>query len=125
MFHGIWPPGHNSTDYDRFYSTKPGEVYKVTQFQSYYEPYTIFRKDGPPWCASMSFRCVLCFAERRVGIRCDERFIGYGGNKAACLFEMYLSGMSFHVLSDHFIIHQNHLYEENARKNEVRSFVLP
>lgn len=53
--------------------------------------------------------------------RCDERFVGYGGNKAACLFEMYLSGMSFYVLSDHFLIHQNHLYEENARKNEVSS----
>ena len=53
--------------------------------------------------------------------RCDERFVGYGGNKAACLFEMYLSGTSYFVLTDHFIIHQNHLYEETARKNEVRS----
>ena len=51
--------------------------------------------------------------------RCDERFTGYGGNKAACLFEMYLSGISFHVLSDHFLIHQSHLYEEEARKSEV------
>lgn len=51
--------------------------------------------------------------------RCDERFVGYGGNKAACLFEMYLSGISYYVLADHFIIHQNHLYEEAARKNEV------
>lgn len=53
-------------------------------------------------------------------VRCDERFVGYGGNKAACLFEMYLSGISFYVLSDHFIIHQNHLYEERARKDERR-----
>lgn len=52
--------------------------------------------------------------------RCDERFVGYGGNKAACVFEMYLSGVSLHVLADHFIIHQNHLYEEMARKNERR-----
>jgi len=51
--------------------------------------------------------------------RCDERFTGYGGNKAACLFEMYLSGISFYVLSDHFLIHQSHLYEEEARKSEV------
>ncbi|XP_006461230.1 hypothetical protein AGABI2DRAFT_204862 [Agaricus bisporus var. bisporus H97] len=100
MFHRVWAPGHNSTDYDRFYSAKPGEIYKVTQFHSAYEPYTIFRKDGPPWC--------------------DERFIGYGGNKAACIYEMYLSGISFYVLSDHFIIHQNHLYEEKTRKNERR-----
>ena len=51
--------------------------------------------------------------------RCDERFTGYGGNKAACLFEMYLSGISFYVLSDHFLIHQSHLYEEEARRSEV------
>ena len=47
--------------------------------------------------------------------RCDERFAGYGANKAACLFEMYLSGVSFYVLSDHFLIRQSHTYEEEAR----------
>ena len=56
--------------------------------------------------------------------RCDERFTGYGGNKAACLFEMYLSGISFYVLGDHFLIHQNHLYEEEARPSEVTLFVI-
>ena len=52
--------------------------------------------------------------------RCDERFMGYGGNKAACLYEMYLSGMSFFVLADHFLVHQSHAYEEAARRLEVR-----
>lgn len=52
--------------------------------------------------------------------RCDERFTGYGANKAACLFEMYLSGVSFYVLADHFVIHQSHTYEEQARREEVR-----
>ncbi|KAF8622755.1 hypothetical protein AX15_006845 [Amanita polypyramis BW_CC] len=98
MFHTAWTPGHNSTDYPRYYTASVGEVYKVTRYQSAYEPYIIFKKEGPPWC--------------------DERFIGYGGNKAACLFEMYLSGISLYVLADHFIIHQNHLYEEMARKSE-------
>ena len=56
--------------------------------------------------------------------RCDERFTGYGGNKAACLFEMYLSGISFYVLSDHFLVHQSHAYEEEARKSEVSSYRL-
>ncbi|CAA7259022.1 unnamed protein product [Cyclocybe aegerita] len=98
MFHASWGPGHNSTDYKHFYSARSGEVYKVTRYQSAYEPYIILKRDGPPWC--------------------DERFIGYGGNKAACLFEMYLSGISYYVLADHFIIHQNHLYEESARKTE-------
>jgi len=68
-----------------------------------------------------SFECGSPITMRKT--RCDERFVGYGGNKAACLYEMYLSGMSFYVLSDHFIIHQNHLYEENARKNEVSPLV--
>jgi len=51
--------------------------------------------------------------------RCDERFIGYGGNKAACLFETYLSGVSYSVLADDFIIHQSHAYAEDARNHEV------
>jgi hypothetical protein len=114
MFHSGWPVGHNSTDYPRYFSSPPGEIYKVTEYQPAYEPYVIFKKDGPPWfvlAKSTSRGADLC--------RCDERFVGYGGNKAACLFEMHLWGMSFYVLSDHFIVHQNHAYEETARKNEV------
>ncbi|KAJ6576833.1 glycosyltransferase family 49 protein [Mycena sp. CBHHK59/15] len=98
MFHASWALGHNATDYPRFYTAPPGEVYKVTNYQAAYEPYVVFRRDGPPWC--------------------DERFVGYGGNKAACLLEMYLSGVSFYVLADHFVVHQNHAYEESARKAE-------
>nr|GAT57821.1 predicted protein [Mycena chlorophos] len=98
MFHASWAPGHSSTDYDRFLAAPAGEIYKVTKYQSAYEPYVVFKRDGPPWC--------------------DERFVGYGGNKAACLFEMYLSGISYYVLADHFLIHQNHLYEETARRVE-------
>jgi len=63
----------------------------------------------------------LCYPVLIGRSRCDERFVGYGGNKAACLFEMYLSGISFYVLADHFIIHQNHLYQETVRKTEVES----
>ncbi|KAI0313020.1 glycosyl-transferase for dystroglycan-domain-containing protein [Amylostereum chailletii] len=99
-FHASWGPGHNSTDYRRLYSTRPGEIYRVTEYQSAYEPYVIVKKDIGAWC--------------------DERFTGYGGNKAACLFEMYISGVSFYVLSDHFLIHQSHAYEEQARKSERR-----
>ena len=92
----------------------------MTQYQAGYEPYVVVRKDAGGWCVSLprqgsqpgcSYTCVCG--------RCDERFTGYGGNKAACLFEMYLSGVSFYVLSDHFLIHQSHTYEEEARKNEV------
>ncbi|KAI0251142.1 glycosyl-transferase for dystroglycan-domain-containing protein [Lactifluus subvellereus] len=99
-FHASFVAGHNSTDYRRFYAAKPGEIYKVTQYQPAYEPYVVVKKDAAGWC--------------------DERFTGYGGNKAACLFEMYLSGVSFYVLSDHFLIHQSHAYEEEARRSERR-----
>ncbi|KAI0771021.1 glycosyl-transferase for dystroglycan-domain-containing protein [Trametes elegans] len=101
-FHASWAPGHNSTDYEKYYSLAPGShaVYKVEQYQSAYEPYVITSK-RVSWC--------------------DERFAGYGGNKAACLFEMYLSGVSFYVLSDHFLIHQSHKYEEEARREERKS----
>ncbi|KAI9508561.1 glycosyl-transferase for dystroglycan-domain-containing protein [Russula earlei] len=96
-FHASFAAGHSSTDYRRFYAAKPGEIYKAIQYQPAYEPYVVVRKDAG---------------------RCDERFTGYGGNKAACLFEMYLSGVSFYVLSDHFLIHQSHTYEEEARRSE-------
>jgi glycosyltransferase-like protein LARGE len=49
MFHAAWSPGHNSTDYERYYAAAPGEIYKVTQYQSAYEPYVIVKKEGPPW----------------------------------------------------------------------------
>ncbi|KAJ3540167.1 hypothetical protein NM688_g6262 [Phlebia brevispora] len=98
-FHSSWAPGHNSTDYPRYFSIPPGtgEIYKVSTYQSAYEPYVITSK-RVSWC--------------------DERFTGYGGNKAACLFEMYLSGVSFYVMSDHFLIHQSHKYEEEVRREE-------
>jgi hypothetical protein len=49
VFHRSWPVGHSSTDYNRFYATPPGEVYPVTEYQSAYEPYVIFRKDAVSW----------------------------------------------------------------------------
>jgi glycosyltransferase-like protein LARGE len=100
MFHKSWAPGHGSTNYTRYYEALPGQVYRATSYTHSYEPYVIFKKQGTPFC--------------------DERFIGYGGNKAACLFELYLSGVSFYVLPDDFLIHQSHAYAEKARKHERR-----
>ena len=60
IFHDFFPKGHNSTDYEQWYKSE--EVYKVTAYQHSYEPYAILKKEGTPWC--------------------DERFIGYGANKA-------------------------------------------
>ncbi|GAA93578.1 glycosyltransferase family 49 protein [Mixia osmundae IAM 14324] len=100
MFHKSWAPGHGSTNYTRFYESKEGEIYRVHGYTHSYEPYIIYKREGTPYC--------------------DERFIGYGGNKAACLYELFLSGVSFWVLPDDFLIHQSHAYAEKARKHERR-----
>lgn len=100
MFHRSWEAGHNNTDYVRYYTALPGAVYRVTEYQAAYEPYIIFRRDALAWC--------------------DERFVGYGANKAACVFELHLAGTALYVLADHFLIHQTHAYAEAARKHEVR-----
>lgn len=49
MFHASWAPGHNSTDYEKFYAAPPGDIYAVMKYQPAYEPYVIFKKTGPPW----------------------------------------------------------------------------
>ncbi|KAF9386017.1 hypothetical protein CPB97_004206 [Podila verticillata] len=95
-FHDFFPKGHNATDYEKWYVSDA--VYKVTAYQHSYEPYVILKKEGTPWC--------------------DERFVGYGANKAACLFEIYISGIDYYVLPQDFVIHQSHPYKEETRKQE-------
>jgi len=95
MFHTAWFKGHGATNYSNYYQAD--DVFKVKQYQPHYEPYVIFPKKSP-WC--------------------DERFIGYGANKAACLFEIYISGIDYWVLPDDFVIHQTHEYPETARRFE-------
>ncbi|CAO3686090.1 unnamed protein product [Rhizopus stolonifer] len=97
MFHSFWLPGHAPTDYERW-TLFEQEIYPVTTYQHSYEPYVIFKNQGSPWC--------------------DERFAGYGSNKAACLYELYISGVSYHVLPNEFIIHQTHAYPDQARNVE-------
>ncbi|KAG2178767.1 hypothetical protein INT43_001613 [Umbelopsis isabellina] len=96
MFHRSWQRGHGSTDYNKWYESD-GE-YVVTEYNYSYEPYIIYKKEGSPWC--------------------DERFIGYGANKAACLYEIYLSGIDYWILPNDFLIHQTHFYLEDTRKKE-------
>lgn len=50
MFHASWAAGHNSTNYEKFYTAPPGSIYRVVQYQASYEPYVIFKREGPPWC---------------------------------------------------------------------------
>ncbi|KAF9956065.1 hypothetical protein BGZ70_010039 [Mortierella alpina] len=121
VFHDSFPPGHAATDTPRWMRMNPdapspgsrwmvderqnyleheaeGErPYKVTNFEPKYEPYIILKREGTPWC--------------------DERFVGYGANKAACLFEIYISGIDFWVMPQDFLIHQYHDYPTTNRKN--------
>ncbi|KAF9345533.1 hypothetical protein BGX34_004670, partial [Mortierella sp. NVP85] len=93
-FHSAkFEPGHGATNYSRWYASD--EIYKVTKFNYKYEPYVILKKEGTPWC--------------------DERFVGYGANKAACLYEIYISGVDYYVLPRDYLIHQSHPYEETKR----------
>ncbi|CAO3650467.1 unnamed protein product [Cunninghamella blakesleeana] len=96
MFHKSWLNGHGSTNYSKWYQSD--DYYKVMDYNYSYEPYVIFKRQGTPWC--------------------DERFIGYGANKAACLYEIYLSGIDYWVLPDDFLIHQTHSYPESTRRKE-------
>ncbi|KZS88238.1 hypothetical protein SISNIDRAFT_446050 [Sistotremastrum niveocremeum HHB9708] len=100
MFHQSWLPGHGSTNYKKYLSLpSPHTLYKVTTYQHSYEPYIIFSKSLGSWC--------------------DERFVGYGGNKAACLYGMYVEGgVEFWVMGDDFLIHRAHGYEEKVRTKE-------
>jgi glycosyltransferase-like protein LARGE len=102
MFHAFWAPGHAPTNYPQWLgSSDPHKLYKVTDYQQSYEPYIVYKKDNNPWC--------------------DERFFGYGSNKAACLFELYISGVDYYVMPQDFIIHQTHDYPNETRSLEVRS----
>ncbi|KAF7726329.1 hypothetical protein EC973_008909 [Apophysomyces ossiformis] len=96
MFHSFWQPGHGPTDYEKWLSAD--DLYEVTAYEKSYEPYIIVRKDRSSWC--------------------DERFVGYGSNKAACLYELYISGVDYHVLPNDFIIHQTHAYPDRIRDAE-------
>lgn len=97
-FHSSWVSGHGATNYTHWYSAK--DIYPVTEYEFSYEPYVIYKKEGTPWC--------------------DERFIGYGANKAACLYEIFISGVDYYVLPDDFLIHQSHKYANHDRTREVR-----
>ncbi|ORE19486.1 hypothetical protein BCV71DRAFT_197378 [Rhizopus microsporus] len=95
-FHSTWVSGHGATNYSHWYTAD--QTYPVTQYEYSYEPYIIYKKEGTPWC--------------------DERFIGYGANKAACLYEIYISGVDFWVLPNDFLIHQSHKYANHDRTRE-------
>jgi hypothetical protein len=107
FYQHLSPRGQAPTNHTHYFLPSPQPettrtTYLVDTWKLGYEPYLIFKKDGPPWC--------------------DERFIGFGHNKEACAGEMLLSGMRFWVLKRHFITHRKHPKDGAASKNiEVSS----
>ncbi|XP_071538295.1 beta-1,4-glucuronyltransferase 1 isoform X2 [Panulirus ornatus] len=56
----------------------------VTNFEFFYEPFYVAKDDAPPH---------------------DERFLGYGFTRNTQVYEMHVSGYTFHVLSPIFTLH--------------------
>ncbi|KAJ3216195.1 hypothetical protein HK099_005980, partial [Clydaea vesicula] len=96
VFHGNSNEGHTSTKYDKWFQSN--EMYTIQPFSTKYEPYAVFNSSQVPWS--------------------DERFTGYGANKAAWWYEIYLAGLEFWILPDDFVIHQYHKYNDAVRHNE-------
>lgn len=89
IFHHQWAVGHAATDYVRWKTAR--EPYEVVEaYHHSYEPYLVMRRDfdgsGVPFC--------------------DERLVGYGGNKAACVFEGHVAGVRLLVMPNDWVIHQ-------------------
>ncbi|KAF7980857.1 hypothetical protein HWV62_36515 [Athelia sp. TMB] len=143
-FHASWPAGHNASLYPAFYAAAPGAMYPVpiNAYEAAYEPYVVFNRFYVPPPTTSHSRVLdktsdlnmqyLGKAARKeldqkkesghgVGTRCDERFAGYGGNKAACVYEHWLAGGGLWVLADHWVVHQEHAYKEGARRVERKS----
>ena len=89
----------SGTNYTQFYSTPIDSLYRVSTYTHAYEPYVVFPRVGLPYC--------------------EEKFVGYGGNKAACLYQMHLSGIEFYVMGGEWVIHRSHAYAEKTRTHEV------
>ena len=95
-FHGNrFSEGHGPTEYHRWYTaTEPYEVKYTYKF----EPYFVIIKDGVPpfW----------------------EFFQGRRYNKWSWVGELSLAGYAFHVDPSCFLIHINHKYYVNDKKNK-------
>jgi len=76
--------------------------YKVTKFEPKYEPYVILKKEGVPWC--------------------DERFVGYGANKAVGFIISSIS--SVYVYLVYVYLPQSSLLATNLNYPMMLTFFL-
>lgn len=81
------PWGHGPTNTSKWIRLSRPVLYKV-EYAPKYEPFVILARDQAPWC--------------------DERFVGYGGNKIAYIKHLEGLGFDFHVHPYGYAIHVPH-----------------
>ncbi|KAF8566976.1 hypothetical protein P879_05740 [Paragonimus westermani] len=82
--HEVWTAGHMATDYERWKNTT--SIYAVN-WSADYEPYVIVRRDAAQF---------------------DERFVGFGWNKASFIMQLDVLNFQFLVLPHAFLLHLPH-----------------
>jgi Glycosyl-transferase for dystroglycan len=89
----IW--GHGPTNYEKWYNSD--QIYPV-KWMPQYEPYFVgARRDLPAYW---------------------DGFVGFGYNKLSWITELHAAGYKFVVDPNHFVIHLNHIYENNMDKTQ-------
>ena len=81
------PWGHGPTNTSKWIMLNAPMTYRA-YYQPKYEPFLVLNKDVIPWC--------------------DERFVGYGGNKIAFINQLRGEGFTFHVHPFGYVIHVPH-----------------
>jgi hypothetical protein len=82
------PWGHGPTNTSKWIALSRPITYRA-YYEPRYEPFLVMNRAVAPWC--------------------DERFIGYGGNKIAFINQLQGMGFSFHVHPFGFVIHVPHV----------------
>lgn len=92
------PWGHGPTNTSKWIRLSRPVTYRAV-YEPRYEPFLVMSRKVVPWC--------------------DERFVGYGGNKIAYINQLQGLGFSFHVHPYGFVIHVPHV-----RTKAANTFVL-
>lgn len=87
------PWGHGPTNTSKWIMLDAPITYRA-YYQPKYEPFLVINRDVIPWC--------------------DERFVGYGGNKIAFINQLRGEGFTFHVHPFGYVIHVPHVKTKAA-----------
>ena len=87
------PWGHGPTNTSKWIRLSRPVTYRAV-YEPRYEPFLVMSREVAPWC--------------------DERFVGYGGNKIAYINQLQGIGFSFHVHPYGFVIHVPHVRTKAA-----------